>query len=128
MRSDIAQFLAGDVFAVAGASNDRSKFGNKVLRCYWRHDRVAYPLNPLRDTVEGQPCFASVADTPRPVHGLSLVTPPPASLEVIRQAAAAGVRHVWFQPGAESPEAVALARESGMNTIADGSCLLVELG
>jgi predicted CoA-binding protein len=50
------------------------------------------------------------------------------SEQVIADAARAGVRHVWFQPGAESDAALALAREHGMNIIAGGACLLVVLG
>ncbi|NTW85299.1 MAG: CoA-binding protein, partial [Holophagaceae bacterium] len=33
----IQAFLASDSFAVVGASVDRSKYGNKVLRCYQQH-------------------------------------------------------------------------------------------
>ena len=34
MNEQIAAFLAGKTFAVVGASTDRQKFGNKILRCY----------------------------------------------------------------------------------------------
>ena len=46
----------------------------------------------------------------------------------MEEAAAAGVRHLWMQPGAESPEAVARAEELGLSVIAGGPCLLVVLG
>ena len=48
----IGAFLAGDTFAVVGASTNRQKYGNKVLRCYLQNDRSAYPINPRADEIE----------------------------------------------------------------------------
>ena len=124
----IEAFLSGDGFAVAGASNDRRKYGNKVLRCYWQAGRSAFPVNPAQRTIEDAPCFASVSAISAPLHGVSLITPPERSFEVIADAARAGVRHAWFQPGAESDAAIALATEHGMSVIARGPCVLVVLG
>jgi predicted CoA-binding protein len=45
---------------------------------------------------------------------------------IVQDAADAGARFVWMQPGAESPEAIRAARERGLEVIADGSCFLVE--
>ena len=47
---------------------------------------------------------------------------------MIEEAGKLGIRHVWMQPGADSPAAVARAKELGMNVIAGGPCLLVALG
>ena len=128
VHESIAAFLAGSAFAVAGASQDRSKYGNKVLRCYQQHGLTAFPLNPREAEIEGIPCSKDIASLPEGVHGLSIITPPSVTERLIDEAAAAGIRHVWMQPGAESPQAVQRARELGMNAIANGPCLLVVLG
>jgi predicted CoA-binding protein len=127
MGPDVRTFLEGDGFAVVGASNDRHKFGNKVLRCYWDHGKTAHPVNPKRDTVEGKPCYATLVDVPDPIHGVSLITPPEVSERIVQEAAARGVERVWFQPGAESRKAIADAKALGMTVIAGGPCVLVEL-
>ncbi len=57
-----------------------------------------------------------------------MVAPPTASAAIVAAAAAAGVRHLWFQPGAEQAAAIATARQLGIEVIADGPCLLVALG
>ena len=62
------------------------------------------------------------------MHGLSIITPPAVTEKLVEEAAAAGVKHVWMQPGAESRRAVDRARELGMNVISGGPCLLVALG
>lgn len=125
--SDIDAFFAGSPFAVVGASDDRAKFGNKVLRCYWDHGLTAYPVNPKRATVEGQPCFSKLADVPGPLHGVSLITQPDVGETIVEEAAALGIERLWFQPGSESPRALAAARRHKMSVIAGGPCVLVEL-
>jgi len=124
----IADFLAGTTYAVAGASTNRAKYGNKVLRCYLQNGRTAYPINPRADVIEGVPCYPDLASLPGPVHGLSIITPPAITEELVEEAAAAGIPRLWMQPGAESEEAIERARELGLAVIAGGPCLLVALG
>ncbi len=121
-------FLASGPFAVVGASTDRSKYGNKVLRCYLQNGKKAYPVNPKAPEVEGLRAYPSLAALPEHVPAISVITPPAATEQVVREAHAAGVKHVWMQPGAESEAAIRAAESLGMNVIADGPCLLVVLG
>lgn len=124
----IHAFLASGPFAVVGASTDRSKYGNKVLRCYQQHGKEVYPINPKAPEVEGLKAYASLAALPAKARAISIITPPAATEQVVRDAAAAGVQHVWMQPGAESDAAIATAESLGMSVIAGGPCLLVVLG
>jgi len=127
-QANIKAFLAGSPFAVVGASTNREKYGNKVLRCYQQNNREVHPINPRAEEVEGLRCYPSLTDLPVPVHGVSVITPPKITLEVVEEAARLGIRHLWMQPGAESPEAIAKGEELGLSLVADGSCLLVVLG
>ncbi|NTW87390.1 MAG: CoA-binding protein [Holophagaceae bacterium] len=124
----IQAFLASDSFAVVGASVDRSKYGNKVLRCYQQHGRTVHPINPRADTVEGLKAYPTLAALPAPVPAISVITPPAITEQVVRDAAAAGVQHIWMQPGAESDAAIKAAEELGLSVIAGGPCLLVVMG
>jgi len=128
MREAIEKFLGSAAFGVAGASTNRSKYGNKVLRCYLQHDRRAIPVNPRADRIEGVPCVATVGDLPADVKSLSVITPPAVTEAVVEDAIRHGIENIWMQPGAESPSAVQRCREAGINLIADGSCILVVLG
>ncbi|MDW7643882.1 MAG: CoA-binding protein [Desulfuromonadales bacterium] len=128
MDKRIAQFLKADTFAVAGASTNRDKYGNKVLRCYLQNGRKAIPINPRATEIEGVPCVPSVADLPAGVKSLSIITPPKITEQVVSAAIAQGIENIWMQPGAQSPAAIAQCEENGINVIADGSCLLVVLG
>jgi predicted CoA-binding protein len=124
----IADFLAAGPFAVAGASNDRSKFGNRVLRAYLDHGFKAWPVHPKETVVEGVPASPDLASLPEKVRGLSIITPPPVTEKLVEDAARQGIPRIWMQPGAESPAAVRRARELGIAVIAGGPCVLVELG
>ncbi|WP_321530553.1 CoA-binding protein [uncultured Desulfuromonas sp.] len=123
----IQTFLSANHYAVAGASTNRDKYGNKVLRCYQQNNKQVTPINPRAETIEGLPCASSVADLDDNVESLSIITPPKITTEVVKSAIAKGIKNIWMQPGAESDEAVALCKENGINVIADGSCLLVVL-
>jgi len=123
----IEQFLAAEAFGVVGASSNRDKYGNKVLRCYQQNNRPVIPVNPKETQIEGLDCVASVADLPANVGSISIITPPAVTEKVVEAAAAKGIKNIWMQPGAESPAAVQFCEEQGLNVIADGSCLLVVL-
>ena len=128
MGDPASDFLAETRFAVVGASPDRSKYGNKVLRCYVQHGRDVVPVHPKEAVVEGLTAFASLSAIPGGVGAVSIITPPAVTEKVVEEAGRLGIRHVWMQPGAESDAAVARARALGMNVIAGGPCVLVVLG
>ncbi|MDX9720712.1 MAG: CoA-binding protein [Myxococcota bacterium] len=128
IQPQIDAFLAEAAFAVAGASTDRSKYGNKVLRCYQQHGRKVVPINPKEEAVEGLTAVADVASLPAEVSAISLVTPPKVTRAVVKAALERGIRQFWMQPGAEDDEAIALAQAAGANVLHSGPCLLVVLG
>ena len=123
----IDQFFAGTPHAVVGASRDRSKYGNKVLRAFLQRGRSVYAVNPNREEVEGLEAFPDLASLPGPVHGIAVITRPEVTESIVEEAAALGIRHIWIQPGAESRKALSRAGELGMNVIAGGPCVLVAL-
>ncbi|HXE96371.1 MAG TPA: CoA-binding protein [Dongiaceae bacterium] len=128
IQDQTRQFLASPAFGVVGASTNRHKFGNKVLRCYLQHGKIAIPVNPNEPEIEGVSCVAAISDLSPDVESISMITPPAVTAQLVPLAIEKGIKNIWMQPGAEHPEAVALCRERGINVIADGSCLLVVMG
>ena len=130
MHSDpqIAAFLDGNHFAVVGASTDRSRYGNKVLRTYLQQNLSVTPVNPNAEIVEGIAAAPSLSAVPVPIHGISVITPPAITETVVQDAIGLGIRHIWLQPGAESAVAVQAAEAAGINVVHSGPCLLVVLG
>ena len=127
-QEQINAFFSSKAFGVVGASADRSKYGNRVLRCYQQNGLPAVPVNPREREIEGVACVAGVSDLPDEVKSISMITPPRVTEQVVEDAIKKGITGIWMQPGAESPAAIQKCREAGINVIADGSCILVVKG
>ena len=124
---NIQSFLEGKRFAVVGASTDRSKYGNKVLRAYLQNGLEVVPVNPKAERVEGVAAVADLDALDQPVDGISIITPPNVTEKIVEKAVDLGIKNIWMQPGAESDRAVEVAEQSGANVIQGGPCLLVVL-
>ena len=127
-RRAVEHFLRVGSFAVVGASSNRSKYGNKVLRCYAQHGLPVIGVNPRAQEIEGLPCYVSLLEVPGLPRAVSVVAPPALAGSIVADALQQGVTHLWFQPGAEDDAAIAKARSGGIEVIAFGPCLLVVLG
>ncbi len=128
IESIIDDFLEQGPYAVVGASRDRAKYGNKVLRAYQQRQVKVYAVNPAATEIEGQAVYPDLRSLPERPRGISLITPPRVTESVIAEAIELGVAFAWMQPGAESAAAIERAEAGGMEVIADGSCFLVVSG
>lgn len=125
--SAITEFLDCNSFAVAGASSDRSKYGNIVFRALRDSGRNTTPIHPTAALIEGAPAFPTLAEVPLCPEALSIVTRPEVTRQIVEQAVQLGIRYVWMQPGAEDALASQRARDAGLTVVDDGSCVLVAL-
>lgn len=113
--------------AVIGASNDRSKYGNKATRAYLLKGFKVYPVNPNEKTVEGLKAYNSILDIPDEIDRATLYVPPKVGLIVIDDIAKKGVKELYFNPGSESDELVGKARMLGLKPILACSILAVDV-
>lgn len=120
----IDSFLAQPAIAVVGVSRSGKKFGNVAFRTLREKGYRVYAIHPLADAIDGEPCYPTLATTPETVGAVLVVVPPWDALGVIREAAAAGIHHIWLQQGSESTDAVALCAELGIAVIS-GECILM---
>jgi predicted CoA-binding protein len=114
------------VVAVVGASNNRSKFGNRAVRAFRRQGYTVVPINPHEDEVEGLKAYASVLDVPGTVDMVSLYVPPEIGIRVIEEIARKVIAEVWLNPGAESDALIARARALQIQPIV--ACSIVAIG
>ncbi|MEC9354252.1 MAG: CoA-binding protein, partial [Candidatus Thermoplasmatota archaeon] len=90
--------------ALVGASNDPSKFGNRIFRDLRRKGYIVWPVNPRELEIEGVAASADLESLSGTPDIVNFVVPPPVALAVAKQAVALGIRRLWFQPGSESEE------------------------
>lgn len=114
------------VVAVIGASNDRSKFGNRAVRAFRREGYTVVPINPRETEVEGLKAYGSVLEVPGPIDMATLYVHPEVGEQVIADIARKQIPEVWFNPGAESDELIALARRLNIQPIV--ACSIVGIG
>ncbi|KAL2760254.1 hypothetical protein ACRALDRAFT_1073812 [Sodiomyces alcalophilus JCM 7366] len=111
-------FFSSPRFAVAGASSNPSKFGHKIFSWYLAHNIPATPINPTSATISAlnkeHPAVPRVSSLTHPKEtSLSVITPPAATLQVLKEAREQGVPAVWLQPGSFDDAVLAFAREDG---------------
>ena len=112
--------------AIVGASNDRSKFGNKAVRAFRQQGYEVFPVNPKEAEIEGLPAFNSIRDVPVRPQMISVYLPPRILLKVLPDIAARGCDELWLNPGTESDEVIAEAEQLGLNVIQ--ACSIVGVG
>ena len=91
-RISIARIFEPRRVAVFGASDDRDKWGGRIMHYLALHGFAGeiVPLNPRRERVRGLKCYARVADAP-PVDVAVIAVPAGIVPQTIRDCAAAGV-------------------------------------
>jgi predicted CoA-binding protein len=124
MDQAIVDFTSGKRIAVVGVSRKSTGFGRMAYKELAQRGYQVYAVNREAQEMEGAPCYPDLAPLADQVDGVLVVVPPQDGAPVLRQAAELGIRNVWLQSGAESPELVALARELGLNAVA-GKCILM---
>lgn len=112
--------------AVIGASNDRTKYGNKAVRAFLQQGYAVYPVNPKEPQIEGLPAFKSIQEVPVRPQRISLYVPPPVVLKLLPQIAAKGCDELWLNPGTESAEVLAEAERLGLNIVQ--ACSIIAVG
>lgn len=116
MRPAIEAFLAERTVAVVGVSRSKG-FANHAARALRRAGYRVLAVNDQADQIDGEPCYRSLAAVAEPIGAVLVVVPPARSAEVVRECATLGIRKVWLQQGAESPEAIRAARDAGIECI-----------
>lgn len=112
--------------AVIGASNDRTRFGNKAVRAYRQRGYDVYTVNPAESEIEGLPGYRSILDLPVRPDIVSVYVRPSILLKLLPDIAAKGCDEVWLNPGTDSPEVHAEAKRLGLNVLQ--VCSLIKLG
>lgn len=111
--------------AIIGASANREKFGNKAVRAYMDEGWVVFPINPHEEHIEGMHAYASVMDVPWEIDYASLYVPAKVGMKVIEEVARKEITKVYFNPGSESDELVAKAKELGLQPLLQCSIIAV---
>jgi hypothetical protein len=120
----ISDFVNRRLWAIVGASQDRSKYGNRIFRSLRDAGYTVYAVNPNVDEVEGAKAYPTLADLPESPDVVDVVVPPQVTEKVVQQVHELGLNRVWMQPGAESQAAIEYCQEHGVQVVYD-ACAMV---
>ncbi len=126
----ITDFLAQKRIAVAGVSREAggAHGGNVVYRRLKERGYEVFAVNPNADTVEGDPCYRSLAAIPGGVDAVVIATKPSVAPSVVEECRRLGITRVWmhrsFGAGSVSKEAHQMCRQSDIACIAGGCPLM----
>lgn len=125
--TDIATLLnePETTVAVVGATDNAMKYGSVIYRDLKRKGYAVFPVNPNRAEVDGDKAYPSLDELPESPTIVNIVVPPTATIQVLKKSLELGLKNVWLQPGAESPESLAFLQEHGFNYLAN-ACIMVE--
>ena len=112
--------------AVIGASNDRSKWGNKSLRAFRQQGYTVYPVNPNEPVIEGLPSYKTITDVPERPDKITVYVRPHVLLKMLPDIAAKGCEELWLNPGTESDDVLAEAERLNLNVIQ--ACSIIAVG
>lgn len=111
--------------AVIGASNDRSKYGNKAVRAYRQRGYTVYPVNLTEAEIESLAAYKSIRDVPSRPDLVSVYVRPQVLLKLLPDIATKGCDELWLNPGTGSDEVLAEAERLKLNVIQACSILAV---
>jgi uncharacterized protein len=124
MNQAIQDFVNGKNLAIVGVSRNGSKFGNMIFSELKQRGYQMWIIHPEAQEIAGAKCYPNLAAVQGKVDGVVINLPPRQTEQVLRDAVKAGIRNIWIQQGADSPEVSAIAQELGVQPIS-GKCILM---
>jgi len=112
--------------ALIGASNNRSKYGNKIYRDLRSKNYHVIPINPKEKFIEGDKAYSSIEEMETYPDIANFVVPPPVAMKIAQHITNLGIKHLWFQPGSESEELENWLKNTDGIKYLINSCIMIE--
>lgn len=117
--------LEKKVWAVVGANEDPTKYGNIIFKKLLSHGYKVYPVNPNYENVEGHQCYKDLSSLPEKPEVIDMVVSPKRGRPVLEEAARLGIEYIWFQPGTYDNELLEYTAAKGLTAVQ--ACVLIAL-
>ena len=124
MDPGITGFIQHKKLALIGAARDGKSFGNFAAKELRERGYELLLVHPQATEIEGQACYSDLKAVHDQVGGVIVCVPPAQAEGVLRQAAELGLKRVWLQQGAQTPQLVALGEQLGLEMVS-GKCILM---
>jgi len=113
------------IYAVVGATQNKEKYGYKILMDLKSKGYNVIPINPKYNQVAGLTCYPDLISLEERPDVVVLVVGEKNSQKVVQNCLDLNLNKIWFQPGSEYDAAVELAKKANFNIVL-GECIMVE--
>jgi uncharacterized protein len=111
-------------FAIVGATRNTDKYGYQIFRILLDYGYKAYAVNPNYDSIDGYPCYPSLAELPEKPDVVVTVVPPEVTEKIIGEAHRMGIPTIWMPPGSGSEAAVQRCEDCRLAHV-DDACVIL---
>ena len=125
MSSAYEEFWANSSFAFVGHSAKKG-FPELSYGAAKELGKTIYAVDPSVEEIAGDKTYPNLQSLPNKVDAAVLEVPREETVDLVRQAAEAGIKNVWIHANRDTPQAVELGREKGLNVLT-GTCAVMYL-
>jgi uncharacterized protein len=120
----IETFLSSGPIAIAGVSRNPAKFGQMAFKELKKKGLNVIPVNPSADEIMGIKAYPDIRSLPANVGGVVIMTNKEQTASIVRDAKEKGIRNIWIQLSADTPESIKELEGTDINYIT-GECILM---
>ena len=120
-------FISSRVIALVGASNNKEKDSNKVMKFLQRAGYKVIPINPtyINNFINGEKVYGSLLDVEQKVDIVDVFRPSEESEEIANQTIKIGASVLWLQLDIQNDKAKDLVMKNKIYYIAN-KCAKIE--
>ena len=120
-------FISSRVIALVGASNNKEKDSNKVMKFLQRAGYKVIPVNPtcVNNFIHGEKVFGSLLDIEQKIDIVNVFRPSEEAEEIANQTIKIGANVLWLQLDIQSDKARDLVMKNKIYYIAN-KCTKIE--
>lgn len=111
--------------ALVWASNDKEKYGNKILHNLLSKWHLVFPVNHKEDFIETLKSYKNLKEIKNKIDIINIVTPPKVTLEILKEALSLNLKKVWIQPWASDEEVINFLKENNFDYVSD-ACIMID--
>jgi len=116
-------FWRHESFAFVGHSA-KSAFPKISFGELRKQGKTVFAVDPSVEQIDGTRTYPDLASLPEKVDAVVIEVPKDETIEVLRAAAELGIKNAWIHMQRDTPEALELARQKGLNLLT-GTCAVM---
>jgi predicted CoA-binding protein len=124
MPSKYEEFWNQNNYALVGHSGSKRNYPLLTYTGLKQSGKTVYAIDPGGEQIDGDIVYPDFASLPGQVDCAVLELPKEETREWVEKAADAGIKKMWIHMNTDTPEAVEVAKEKGIDVIT-GTCAVM---